>query len=105
MALDLNELQNIIDEAKTAEAVKADLSNALHNHNTALQSLNKEIVRFQAQVQEILAPGYKPTGEAAVKARKLRSKSAPKALGEVDPEAPYGRTKDGVVKKKPGRSK
>lgn len=105
MALDLNEFQKVLDDAKDAEAVRADLSNAIHEHDTALKSLNKEIARFQDKVQRILAPGYKPTGEQAIKARKPRAKSAPKDLGKVDPEAPFGRTKDGTPKKKPGRAK
>lgn len=94
MALDLAQLQQVLDSAQKADAFKADVRRALRKVSTTLVTLQKSV----EEVEALLSDDYAP----ALKERKAR---APREVGEVDAEAPYGRKKDGTPKSKPGRTK
>ncbi len=98
MALDLNQFQQVIDSANKADAFKTDVKRALKKVSTLLVNLQSAVEDAEA----LMSDSYTP----AVKERKPRTARAEQAEGaEVDPEAPYGRKKDGTPKNKPGRSK
>ena len=100
MAVDLTQFQQIIDSAQKADAFKADVKRALKKVSTLLVNLQTAVDDAEA----LMSDDYTP----AVKERKPRTPRTPKAedeAAEVDPEAPYGRKKDGTPKNKPGRNK
>jgi recombinational DNA repair protein RecT len=98
MALDLNQFQQVIDSAQKADAFKADVKRALKKVSSLLVNLQTAVEDAEA----LMSDDYTPT----VKERKPRGARAAQAdNAEVDPEAPYGRKKDGTPKNKPGRSK
>ena len=98
MALDLTQFQQIIDSAQKADAFKADIKRALKKVSSLLTNLQTAV----DDVETLMSDDYTP----AVKERKTRTpRAAADANAEVDPEAPYGRKKDGTPKNKPGRSK
>jgi len=94
MAVDLAQLQQILDNAQKADAFKADVKRALRKVSSLVANLQSAL----DEVDVLMSDDYTP----AVKERKAR---APREIGEVDAEAPYGRKKDGTPKSKPGRSK
>ena len=94
MAIDIKQLQQIIESAQQAEAFKGEVKRALRKVSALLQQL-------QAAVEEtegLLSPDYTP-------AVKTREAPAPREVSARDEEAPYGRKKDGTPKGKPGRVK
>jgi len=98
MALDLTQFQQVIDSAQKADAFKADVKRALKKVSTLLTNLQTAV----EDVETLMSDDYTPT----VKERKPRaSRAEADGNAEVDPEAPYGRKKDGTPKNKPGRSK
>jgi hypothetical protein len=99
MALDLTQFQQLLDSAQKADAFKADVKRALKKVSSLLTNLQTAV----EDAETLMSDDYTP----AVKERKTRSpRTASDAAGaEVDPEAPYGRKKDGTPKNKPGRSK
>jgi len=94
MALDLTQFQQLLDSAQKADAFKADVKRALKKVSSLLVNLQTAV----EDAETLMSDDYTP----AVKERKAR---APRAAVEADPEAPYGRKKDGTPKNKPGRSK
>ena len=94
MAVDLVQLQQVLDSAQKADAFKVDIKRALRKVSSSLVNLQSAIEEAEA----LMSDDYTP----AVKERKPRS---PREVGEVDAEAPYGRKKDGTPKSKPGRTK
>ncbi|RZK44840.1 MAG: hypothetical protein EOO61_02300 [Hymenobacter sp.] len=94
MAVDLAQLQQILDNAQKADAFKADVKRTLRRISSLAVNLQNAIEEAEA----LMSDDYTP----AVKERKAR---APREAVEVDAEAPYGRKKDGTPKSKPGRSK
>ena len=97
MALDLAQLQAVLDSAAKAEAFKADVKRSLRKVSSLLVSLQGAV----EEAESLMSDDYTP-------AKKERKPRAPKALGEaaeVDAEAPFGRKPDGTPKKKPGRAK
>ena len=99
MALDLNELQKVIDDAKTAGALKVELRNTFRKHASAVDSFTKTINEFNDQIQAMLKDDYTPSPLV----KKERKPRALKGRGDNDAAAPYGRKKDGTPKSKPGR--
>jgi hypothetical protein len=94
MAVDLVQLQQVLDSAQKADAFKVDVKRALRKVSSSLVNLQSAIEEAEA----LMSDDYTPV----VKERKTRSS---REVGEVDAEAPYGRKKDGTPKSKPGRSK
>ncbi|MBJ6144332.1 hypothetical protein [Hymenobacter sp. BT559] len=94
MAVDLAQLQQVLDNAQKADAFKADVKRALRKVSSLVVNLQSALEEAEA----LLSDDYIPT----VKERKART---PREAVEVDAEAPYGRKKDGTPKSKPGRSK
>lgn len=94
MALDLAQLQAVLDSAAKADAFKADVKRSLKKVSSLLVNLQGAV----EEAESLLSDDYTPVA----KARKPR---APKAFGEGSAEAPYGTKPDGTPKKKPGRSK
>jgi recombinational DNA repair protein RecT len=99
MALDLTQFQQLLDSAQKADAFKADVKRALKKVSSLLVNLQTAV----EDAETLMSDDYTPT----VKERKTRSPraAADTAGAEFDPEAPYGRKKDGTPKNKPGRSK
>ncbi|MVN77447.1 hypothetical protein GO988_14015 [Hymenobacter sp. HMF4947] len=99
MAVDLAQLQQILDNAQKADAFKGDVKRALRKVSSLLVNLQGAV----DEAESLLSDDYTPT----VKERKARTPRVAQVDGaaEVDPEAPYGRKKDGTPKHKPGRSK
>jgi hypothetical protein len=95
MALDLKELQSLIDTAKTADAFKADVRRALRKVSSAITTLQGAVDDAEA----LLSADYTP----ALKERKPRAPREASPVTEVDAEAPFGRKKDGTPKQRPGR--
>lgn len=96
MALDLTQFQQLLDSAQKADAFKADVKRALKKVSSLLVNLQTAV----EDAETLMSDDYTP----AMKERKARTPRAA-ADAEVDPEAPYGRKKDGTPKNKPGRSK
>lgn len=94
MALDLAQLQQILEGAQKADALKAEIKRALRKVSSLLVNLQNTVEDAEA----LMSDDYTPI----VKERKPRT---PREVGEVDAEAPYGRKKDGTPKSKPGRNK
>jgi recombinational DNA repair protein RecT len=94
MAVDLAQLQQILDNAQKADALKADIKRALRKVSSLVVNLQSAVEEAEA----LMSDDYTPV----VKERKPR---VPREAAEVDAEAPYGRKKDGTPKSKPGRSK
>jgi recombinational DNA repair protein RecT len=94
MAVDLAQLQHVIDSAQKADAFKTDVKRALRKVSTLLVNLQAAVDDAEALMNDDYTP--------ATKERKART---PRETTEVDPEAPYGRKKDGSPKNKPGRTK
>jgi hypothetical protein len=94
MAVDLAQLQQVLDSAQKADAFKADIKRALRKVSALVNNLQSAI----DEVETLMSDDYTPV----VKERKSRT---PREAVEVDAEAPYGRKKDGTPKSKPGRTK
>jgi hypothetical protein len=93
MAFNLHELQALLDHAATAAANEKEIRKSLVRVEHLVSNITKELTG----IYELL-DGASPTRQAP-KSRPL------KVTTELDPEAPYGRRKDGTPKEKPGRSK
>nr|GFC13749.1 hypothetical protein [Tanacetum cinerariifolium] len=92
MALDLTQFQQLLDSAQKADAFKADVKRALKKVSSLLVNLQTAV----EDAETLMSDDYTP----AVKERKTRTPraTADTAGAEVDPEAPYGRKKDGTPK-------
>lgn len=93
MAINLSELQALLDQAGASAANEKEIRKSLVRVENLVSNITKEIT----SIYELL--------DGAVPAKKERKARTPKEATEVDPEAPYGRKKDGTPKVKPGRSK
>jgi len=93
MAINLNELQELLDQAGAAASNEKEIRKGLTRIEGLLSNITKEVTNVYA-----LLDGSGP-------AKKARTARAPKEAVETDPEAPYGRKKDGSPKVKPGRNK
>jgi recombinational DNA repair protein RecT len=94
MAVDLAQLQQVLESAQKADALKTDIKRALRKVSTLLINLQSAV----EETESLLSEDYTPT----VKERKAR---APREATVADADAPYGRKKDGTPKNKPGRTK
>lgn len=94
MAVDLAQLQQILDNAQKVDAFKVDVKRAVRKISSLLTNLQGAL----EEMEVLMSDDYEP----AVKERKSRT---PREAAEVDAEAPYGRKKDGTPKSKPGRTK
>ena len=96
MAVDLAQLQQVLESAQQADAFKVDIKRALRKVSSLLGNLQTAV----EEAEMLLSDAYVPVG----KERKVRTARVT-ATGEVDEQAPYGRKKDGTPKGKPGRTK
>jgi len=93
MAIDLNALQELLNNAQHTASVEKEVRKSLTRVENLLSNITKELT----SIYDLL-----DTGTATQKARKTRSSAA---IDPTDTEAPYGRKKDGTPKSKPGRTK
>jgi hypothetical protein len=93
MAININELQALLQQASIAAENEKDIRKGLTRIENLLSNIHKEV----ANVYALLA--------SATPAKKGRPTTAPTEATEVDPDAPYGRKKDGTPRAKSGRSK
>lgn len=93
MAINLTELQALLDQAAVSTTNEKEIRKGLVRVENLVSHITKELT----SIYELL--------DGAAPAKKERKARAPKEAAEVDPEAPYGRRKDGTPKGKPGRSK
>ena len=94
MAIDLAQLQQVLENAQQADAFKADVKRALRKVASLLHSLQNAVEEAEA----LLSPDYTP-------AKIERKSRVPQQASTPDEQAPYGRKKDGTPKNKPGRTK
>lgn len=92
MAINLNELQALLNRANAAAENEKDIRKGLTRIENLLSNIDKEVANVYA-----LLDGATP----AKKERKVRAQAA----AEVDADAPYGRKKDGTPRAKSGRNK
>lgn len=92
MAVDLAQIQQVLESAQQADAFKADVKRSLRKISSLLTNLQSAV----EEAEGLLSGDYTPT----VKERKAR---APREATIPDAEAPYGRKKDGTPRSKPGR--
>jgi hypothetical protein len=90
MAINLSELQSLLDSAQTSAANEKEVRKSL----TRVENLMANVTQEIQHIYQLL--------DGVVEAKKPRKQHEPV---ETDPEAPYGRKKDGTPKSKPGRSK
>ena len=90
MAINLNELQELLDKAEATVASDKDIRRSLTRIENLMTTVGEEV----AKVYAIL--------DGAAPARKERKA---RAGGPADADAPYGRKADGTPKKRPGRTK
>ncbi len=93
MAVNIEELQELLSQAGAAAANEKDIRKGLTRIENLVSNITKEVENVYA-----LLDGAKATK----KERKVR---APREATAVDADAPYGRKKDGTPKAKAGRSK
>jgi hypothetical protein len=93
MAININELQSLLNQASIAVENEKDIRKGLTRIENLLSNIHKEV----ANVYTLL--------DNAAPAKKGRQPVTPTDPAEVDPEAPYGRKKDGTPRAKSGRSK
>lgn len=93
MAINLNELQELLDKAEATVANDKEIRRSLGRIENLMAATGEEI----AKVYAIL--------DGAAPARKERKARAPRVAGDTDPDAPYGRKADGTPKRRPGRAK
>ena len=96
MALDLNELQQLVEQAKNSEAKTKDLKRGLVKVQQAADSLSEAVAALSSIIEESYT--------SAPRGRKSRAGADGEAESN-DPDAPYGRKADGTPKKRPGRAK
>ncbi|MDO7884298.1 hypothetical protein [Hymenobacter cheonanensis] len=87
MAINLNELQNLLTKAETNTANEKEIRKGLTRIENLLATIGQEVEKVY-----ILLDGAAP-------AKKERRAS------NADSEAPFGRKADGTPKKRPGRVK
>ena len=90
MAINLNELQELLDKAEATVASDKEIRRSLTRIENLMVTVGEEV----AKVYAIL--------DGAAPARKERKA---RAASPADADAPYGRKADGTPKKRPGRTK
>jgi hypothetical protein len=93
MAININELQALLNQASIAVENEKDIRKGLTRIENLLSNIHKEVANVYALL------------DSAAPAKKSRQSAAPTDPTEVDAEAPYGRKKDGSPRAKSGRSK
>lgn len=94
MAINLNELQTLLDQASAAATSEKEIRKSLVRVENLISNITKELTG----IYELL------DGATPVKKKRKTSTSEEEAA-ELDQDAPYGRRKDGTPKEKPGRNK
>jgi len=87
MAINLNELQDLLNKAETNTAHEKEIRKSLTRIESLMATVGEEVTKVYAIL------------DGAGPAKKARRTS------EADAEAPYGRKADGTPKKRPGRVK
>ncbi|GAA4501563.1 hypothetical protein GCM10023172_23600 [Hymenobacter ginsengisoli] len=93
MAINLNELQELLDKAEATVASDKEIRRSLARIENLMATAGEEVTKVYAIL------------DGATPARKERKARAPREASPADAEAPYGRKADGTPKKRPGRAK
>jgi hypothetical protein len=93
MAINLTELQSLLDHAALTATNEKEVRKSLVRVENLLSNIMKELTGIYELLDGVSA------------SKSIKEKRSPKAIGDVNLEAPYGRRKDGTPKQKPGRSK
>ena len=96
MAVDLTQLQQVLESAQQADAFKTSVKRALRKVSSLLGNLHTAVDEADA----LLSNNYIPVGMER-KTRVARTQ----ITNEPDEQAPYGRKKDGTPKNRPGRTR
>lgn len=94
MAINLNELQTLLDQASGAATSEKEIRKSLVRVENLISNITKELTG----IYELL------DGTTPVR-KKRKTSASEERVAELDKEAPYGRRKDGTPKEKPGRNK
>jgi hypothetical protein len=92
-SINLNELQALLDQAAAATANEKDIRKSLFRVENLVSNITREITSI-----------YEPL-DGAAPTKKERMAGTSKEEAAVDPEAPYGRRRNGTPNVKLGRSK
>jgi hypothetical protein len=95
MAINLNDLQQMLDAAATSQQNEKEVRKSLVRVENLISNVQQEITHIYSLL-------LLDDAEVAKKPRKAR---AEREAVEIDSEAPYGRKNDGTPKSKPGRAK
>lgn len=95
MAIDLSQLQELLNNASTSAANEKEIRKSLVRVENLIGNVQQEVTHIYALLD----------GSAEPRQRKPRATKAVGEAGEVDADAPYGRKADGSPKAKPGRAK
>ena len=87
MAINLNELQDLLNKAEATVTNDKEVRKSLTRIENLMATIGQEVEKVYAIL------------DSAAPAKKERRAS------EADPDAPFGRKADGTPKKRPGRTK
>jgi hypothetical protein len=93
MAININELQALLQQASIAVENEKDIRKGLTRIENLLSNIHKEVANVYALL------------DSATPTKKGRLTTAPTNATEADSDAPYGWKKDGTPRVKSGRSK
>jgi hypothetical protein len=91
-AIDLSALQEMLSNAERSAANEREIRKSL----TRIENLQSNITQEVQHIYQLL--------DGTVDPKQLKTHPPKELGGEIDPQAPYGRKRDGSPKSKPGRA-